>query len=216
MRLSACHPECMRGEAEQVLDDVEWQRSVSAANALHSALDLLRGGALSDVVSLPFEKDLDRQRADEARAAVVWLYLAIGQLLADPRIDEQLEAEPGHMLDYFTDRDIPREIRRALFERDIASVYLMALVGAAIADTPLSQAVTRALYDGLVRGLRQWFDLVACFYGVPIPAALRDSVNWQEVLERHIAERDAARVAHAQYVAGGRKPMIVFPPEQHK
>ncbi len=119
------------------------------------------------------------------------------------------------MLDYRTNRDIPREIRRALFERDIASVYLMALIGAGLADARLSRPTVRALYTGLVDGLGQWFDLLACFYGVPVPEALRDAVNWQGVLDRHIAERDAARASHAQYVAAGRKPMIVFPPE-HK
>lgn len=219
-RLAGCSPTELRAEAERVLADVEWQKSAIAAAHLPSlafALDWLdKTASVYRWLPLPFEEHLEPERASLTRASLAVFLSTLARLREDPRLAQQHEPTPSHALDYVVDREIPREIRRALYERDIGTIYLLAVLGAAFAREPFSPEVTRALYNGWVNGLRQWLDMLAQLFGVPVPPELRESVDWGAAFARHEQARHASKLAHERFVVGGREPTLLIPSSERK
>jgi hypothetical protein len=113
--------------------------------------------------------------------------------------------------EYLTNRLIPREVRRACYERDLAFIHLAALAGADALGRDLDRETIDLLYRGWVSGFRSWFDAIASMYGVTIPDDLRAHANWQRIIDEHervVAARDAI---HERFASGGDQPLLVAP-----
>jgi hypothetical protein len=209
----------LRRAAEGVLDDEEWRAlTFTVAREAPSLLSrILTLRAFWKVVPLrvPFEGCVSPEIAERARHSLRWSILVSCEYLdrngGRPSIAPSTSDD---MFGYLTDRHSPREMRRALLERDVAHVLRAAMHGAELRSEVPPQWMIDASFERFGAGLRPWFDLMASAFGLEVPDDLRQHTDWRAVVQAHRELQAARRSAVARYEEGGRQPMLVLPPDR--
>lgn len=211
--------------ADGILSDRTWQRlclrlsrRATTSKQVQRTLEAIEHG---DETALPYQRMLAPNLASRCRHVLVGLFRAVLALVEQGHeshgvgaVSQVATVNPkADMIGYLTDHTMPREVRRCLYERDLAGVYWNALIGACVLNSPPRPWVVEALYEGWTEGLGAWFDLIATEFGIEVPDDLRKRVDWTDAARRHAEEQQAADLSRRAFIDGGRKPMLVVPRE---
>jgi hypothetical protein len=216
---SASGPLELRRIAAELLDAEHFQQLLIEASAelpWHIFEWLAAIDSVLEALPIPFEERLDPALARRARQAFKGVASVVLAVVRNPAYAAQLaeRPEPGHLLDLVVDRRLPRAVRRALYERELAGVYVAAVFGAAFSQREPPDWMVRALYEGFTVGMGEWFDYAATALGAVIPDDLRTHVDWPRIFVEHQEARRAAELSRARFEQGGRRPMLVNPDDE--
>jgi hypothetical protein len=211
-------PEEFRRASVALIHDTEWQATVLDAaqrmNWARAPIELLSTFATNDHVlalfPLPFDEALEPAARMTARRAFAWtahVFVHIKNCVGSSSIEEP---RAGHLLDYYDDWSITREVRQTLYRVDFTSAGVLALFGATVKGG-MKQWMPRAAYSDFVSASRVWLDLMSTTFGIDVPAEIRDAVDWAAAERKHHEWRAAREQSARRFEEGGRVPRLVLP-----
>ena len=164
---------------------------------------------------LPFSDQIDQSLRLSTMRVSAWMARAVLEFDRRPEVAPvRPDERPGHLLDYYDDWTIPREVRQVLFRFDISCMCTTALCGAALKGVQPPDWMPSAVYSEFTDAARPWLDLMANVYAIDVPEPLRERFDWTEVQQRHVEWREARAKSVALFEQGGRELRRVLPPSE--